>query len=376
MAEILEKVPFTNAEGGLIGTGFFITYGIGQLFNGVLGDKVQPKNMVFMGVFFSAIINLGMGCSNNFFQMILLWCANGFVQSMTWSPIIRIFAERFPIGYRKKACVNMASTYVIAVLLVYSVSALLVKLFSWRAVFFFSAIFLLLCSGLWWVGLNHTKKFETIEEIEEEGQPDIQTKTMSLKSKNIICLLIFIGSALIMQGILRDGLIAWVPTYITNIFCLDTSISIFVTTLLPIINLFGVYVAEFIRKKWGKNEAGASFILFLMAVICTGFLLIFNRNLVVTLISFGIVTSCMVGINTMFVSMIPTHFASYGKVSFVSGLLNSCVYIGSSFSTFGIGIMADYIGWNFIILFLCLIAVVGSICCVIAYPYWKRFLSK
>ena len=218
--------------------------------------------------------------------------------------------------------------YVVAILLIYLISSALIHYFSWRYVFFFSAAFLLLCSILWIAGLNYADRFETTEEITPENPASLQESRYSLKSKHMILLLLFVGMALVMQGVLRDGLIAWVPTYVANIFQIDTSVSIFVTTLLPVINLFGVYAAEFIRKKSGRDEVGTSLLLFLIAVAGTVLLTVFSKNLAVTLLCFGIVTSCMLGVNTMLVSMLPTYFAQYGKVSFVSGLLNSCVYIG------------------------------------------------
>lgn len=83
----------------------------------------------------------------------------------------------------------------------------------------------------------------------------------------------------------------------------------------------------------------------------------------------------MMGINLMLVSFIPTNFLKRGRVSTVSGILNSTVYIGSSISTFGLGVVADLFGWSILIRFLCLFAAMGLVFCLCAIPEWKKFSS-
>ena len=36
---------------GLVSTVFMITYGVGQLFNGVIGDKIKAKYMICLGLY-------------------------------------------------------------------------------------------------------------------------------------------------------------------------------------------------------------------------------------------------------------------------------------------------------------------------------------
>ena len=150
--------------------------------------------------------------------------------------------------------------------------------------------------------------------------------------------------------------------------------AIFATTLLPAINLLGVYAANFIFRKWKINEIQTSTILFAGSLIFLACLILTEGiHLVLSLIFFSLVTSCMMGINLMLVSFIPTNFLKRGRVSTVSGILNSTVYIGSSISTFGLGVVADLFGWSILIRFLCLFAAMGLVFCLCAIPEWKKF---
>lgn len=50
MAEIIASEGYLNQACGMVGTGFFICYGAGQLVSGFLGDRISPKWMIFTGL--------------------------------------------------------------------------------------------------------------------------------------------------------------------------------------------------------------------------------------------------------------------------------------------------------------------------------------
>ena len=84
----------------------------------------------------------------------------------------------------------------------------------------------------------------------------------------------------------------------------------------------------------------------------------------------------MMGINIMLVSFVSTAFIRYNRVSTVSGLLNSTVYIGSSIATYGLGAIADLYGWSLLIRSLSVTAIGGFLLCLLAAPGWKKFLQQ
>ena len=55
-------------------TGSFITYGLGQIICGIMGDKISPKRMITIGL----IMTVGMNCllpiCQNPWQMLVVWC--------------------------------------------------------------------------------------------------------------------------------------------------------------------------------------------------------------------------------------------------------------------------------------------------------------
>uniref|UniRef100_UPI0006D02184 MFS transporter n=1 Tax=Clostridium sp. NkU-1 TaxID=1095009 RepID=UPI0006D02184 len=380
MSEIIAAEGYLNRTCGLVGTGFFITYGLGQIISGFLGDRFSPKWMIFTGIFLSSLSNLSMCFLTSPEAMTAVWCVNGAAQSMTWSPLLRIFSEYLPEEEQKTACVNIATTYPAAVFLIYPLCSFLIYVSGWRMVFLVSGGFMLAVSLLWVLG------FTRLEGLYQKKARSLNLKSLDQYGTNtqafrvtgsLILLLSLAGFLLTIQGALRDGVTGWVPSYLSNTYEVGTFIAIFATAFLPFINLFGVYFANLIYRKGKKNELETTAILFVISFFSILFLIIFEGvSLVLSLVFFAVTTSCMMGINVMLVSFIPSYFIRFGKVSTISGLLNSTVYIGSSLAVYGLEALADSAGWSFILKFLCMVAVVGILGSLICVPRWRKFLAE
>ena len=58
MAGMISEAVIDKVEGGFIGMGLFICYGIGQLISGYLGDKIKPSYLINFGLAMTAIANI------------------------------------------------------------------------------------------------------------------------------------------------------------------------------------------------------------------------------------------------------------------------------------------------------------------------------
>ncbi|WP_320129419.1 MFS transporter [uncultured Sphaerochaeta sp.] len=94
MAQLIQLGKLTASQAGTINMAYFFAYGMGQILNGFLGDRLKAKHMIFCGLFCSGIINGAMIFASNYFLMTLLWFFNGIFQSMIWPPLIRTLSER------------------------------------------------------------------------------------------------------------------------------------------------------------------------------------------------------------------------------------------------------------------------------------------
>lgn len=381
MSSIIGEGLLSFSQAGSISMVYFFAYGIGQLCNGILGDRLKPQNMIFFGLFCSGISNLLMGCVRSFPAMAVLWGVNGYMQSMIWPPIIRIFAEKYTEERKRQCSVDIVSSMAVGTLTSYFLSACAMKWISWQAAFYLAAGIMVLIALGWSAGYGAVERFlksgrgaeggpqshlpdspenEALSEREKTvaGRERTEKEKAGVKAaagkEQVSLPALVLGSGLagillpvMIHGVLKDGITQWVPTYIFDCFDVTSSFSVIVTMILPLINLTGAYMARYAGRKHPDEEVRTSVIFFGGALISLVMLLLFGKyHVLLAVLLFAVITASMMAVNTLYVNMIPLHFEKQGRVAAVSGLLNSVAYIGSALSTFTIGIMVEKAGWT------------------------------
>jgi OPA family glycerol-3-phosphate transporter-like MFS transporter len=95
-----------------------------------------------------------------------------------------------------------------------------------------------------------------------------------------------------------------------------------------------------------------------------------------SILAMAVLVGSMHGVNLILICMVPHYYKDTGRVSLVSGLLNSCTYVGSALSTYGVALLTEQIGWNSTILLWALIALAGTLICLALVPVWKNVHLK
>lgn len=363
---ILNENYFAMGPLGIIATVFFLTYGLGQLINGILGDYFPPEKMIFSGLLISAFSNLLMIWQQSLIVMIIFWGINGFAQSMIWSPMMRFFclyiADK---SYRDKSIINMSTAVAMGTLGAYSLSGLVLSFFPWQGIFIASGLWLLAAAVLWKIISSYLTN--RLPKMLPSQNPQEETVMLGRK---FFCTLPFalIVFTVMIQGIIKDGLTNWTPVYFQEIFCLDAAKAVFITMLLPVFNLIGVYFSAWLNKK-SRNELKTAVWLFSLAVLCLALLYLVNKPCpYLAAVLLAAVSALTLGINTMLISLYPLNYAKEGKVSTITGLLNACGYLAAALGCLFIGYGAEKWGWNDIILLL----LGGNVLAVLALSIVRR----
>ncbi len=368
LAEIIADLNITKQLASIAVTGSFVTYGLGQIISGVIGDKFKPHKVIFFGIIGTSAINLSMTLLPDIYFMNVMWCLNGFFQSLMWPPLVRLVSEYFKGNSYTKVVAAITQASYAATISVYTVAPLIITLFNWKTVFALCGISGLLFSAIW---LIFTKKLQYSDSLSNK----VEEQKLPLKqliSVGIIPILI----AIVMQGFLRDGITTWMPTYISDVFNLGASVSILGTAILPIFSIISLGIVTKIGEKI-NNELKSAFIFFVTALMCNIVLIaFFSKAAVLDAIAMAVITSCMHGINLMLIGNVPYHFSRFGKVSTVSGILNSATYIGAAVSTYAFAVASDNFGWKFTACVWAMIAACGAFVCLICIKKWKAFRTE
>ena len=92
-------------------------------------------------------------------------------------------------------------------------------------------------------------------------------------------------------------------------------------------------LTSFVNRRFVSNIMLNSGIIFVLAALSSTLLaLLGGKSAPASIVALALTTGCMYGINYLLTCLAPAFFVKYGKVSFISGLLNSCTYVGSAVS--------------------------------------------
>lgn len=379
IAPLAEEGIYSKGEIGLIGTAFFICYGVGQLISGMIGDKINPFFMVMFGSVLGAVCCFLMPAAGSLGVLIGVWAANGLFQSMLWSPILRVFSETIDESLSKKAILNIALSLPVGTVLAYLMSSMIIKYLNWKYVFIFGgsvvviavlfAGFAIFCSE------KDIEKVPVIQKQNAEAHNNVNKKGLAAVAVSSGLLFIMIPSFL--HGMMRDGITNWVPAMISEVYGVSTSFSVFVTIALPIFNAFGAYLVTPLYKKLGENEMKTAGVTGFAALVPLLIMLFMNKLPVyVIIVLLAVTTSVMYALNYLIISLVPVRFSKFGFTSGISGILNSGAHIGCALSSYGFGAISEKAGWSAVIIVWIVSSVLITVFSFASNKRWSRFLSE
>ncbi|MBO5767480.1 MAG: MFS transporter [Clostridia bacterium] len=369
--EIKEALNLSEDAIGLVGTSAFLTYGAGQIICGILADRYSPRYVLFIGVLLTTVCNLLMPfiCGDTL-NTVILWGVNGLAQAMFWPPLVRLMSERLEKEDFDKAVVTVTTASAIGNIVLYTLSPISVAYMGWKPVFFVVGAISAVTSVVWLYkskGAHRTKE----DDFGDADDSSYKPNAVKLVFSSGMPLILF---AILLMGVLRDGLATWMPSLVADEYNLSNSVSIFSAVLLPAFAIIGIKAASALQNKI-KNELFSSALIFGFALACTAILLIvFHSSVFISVAIMSLITAAMHGVNLMLISRVPRHYARYGKISTISGILNAFTYIGAAASSYGFASFSARYGWYFIIGSWAVIAFVGTAVCLLVCKRWKRFI--
>ena len=383
---IIQSEHITKDAAGFVETLSLISYGAGQVVSGILGDRFRPQRLITTGLAATIVLNMAMPFCPSSIRAVV-WFLNGFAQSLLWPPMVRIMAATMNKKQYDDTCVNTNIAGISGTVLIYLLSSLVwIRIFnSWKLTFLADAGIAAVILAVWLIGFRQMDPEGKLfaKERDQKQIRNEKTETSETKTKLSLKLLlgsgfIFIALGIILQGMLRDGITDWVPSFIADTFQLQSDKAILKSVALPILGVVSLKIIGFINNKFVKEEVRAAGVTFAVGTACCCLLLaVYTQNQYVTLFTSAVIVGTMHAVNLFLVSIVPSKFAKYGLVSTMSGIINSLTYVGSAAAIYGFGFISEHFGgWNACVISWCVIAALGTLVCFIAVPAWKKFKAK
>lgn len=360
---IIETGIIEKTAAGMVTTIGFITYGVGQLISGWLGDRINPKKLMFVGFVTTAMMNFIIPFCPNGYMMCLVWGINGFAQSLMWPPMVKIMSTAMDTDTYNKSCVSVTLGSTLATVSIYLFAPIVISLSDWKGVFYIVSVCAMIMSGIWYVMITRIEKISGLTYVLRTGKAAKKKKNYSIGGILLLATML----AICLQGSLRDGVTTWVPTYISEEFSLGSEISILSGVGIPVFSLISIKVVSVFYNRMGKKPFKCTIILFGIAAVCCAVLTTLSGvSVILTIILTGFIVACMHGINLILVCYLPAIYADSDSVSSLSGTLNFMTYVGSALSTYGFALLSTNFGWGGTILSWLGISALGVLMCLVA----------
>ncbi|MEG2597137.1 MAG: MFS transporter, partial [Oscillospiraceae bacterium] len=214
MPEMTQNSSFTNEVLGVWGSMFFLTYGLGQIINGIIGDRIKAKYMVFIGLFLSGFVIIASAWATSPSIGALCWGLCGFLLSMLWGPLSKLIAENTTQTTGRILMTSLSAASILGNMVAYLVASLASAKHEWKWALYITGILMIVTAAAWFVILHALEKKNKLHTIHRQSESFQTNKQLfhSLKQNAIIPML----AVAIINGIIRNAVAFWIPTYIAE----------------------------------------------------------------------------------------------------------------------------------------------------------------
>lgn len=345
----------STAQVGLLPTFFAIPYAAGQVFSGLLADRQPGPRLMLIGLLGSALVNIIFSFCAYFPILVALWFVNGLLQSLIWTPIVRILAVHFRNQVRDHAAFFMSLTLIFGYLIAWALSGLLTSLLSWQVAFLVSGLVTAAIAIPSILCMKHLPVDYSAHPVEQASDKQAPISYLVFHT-NLLLLLI----ACFANGYVRDGITNWATKLLMDTQGIDLSSAVGIILIIPAVNYLGIRLGQTAYKRSGSNSYLSSGIMY---AVCTALCVVLPASLD-SLWAFVIVlvgTSAMTyGLNPLLTTIMPMQYSSLNRVALAAGLMDAMIYVGSSFSGSFAGFLSDQFGWAAVFVSWAVLSLVGT----------------
>lgn len=317
---------------------FFVTYAIGQLLNGFLGDRLHPHRFVMLALTMTGGINILLAFQKSAPLFLVLWGLNGFCQSMFWGTLLRLLSCYATEGQRKNVSLAMSASTVVGYLTSWVILSWIFRPFGSAPYFLVPGLLAFGLLPLWYLLSRKLPFFETGGRNEA---PPLRIVLRDFRQDRLYFLCILS----LLVGAIQEGAAFWLPMIFTDVLDLGES-SLLLLALIPVAKLLGVSLARTVLSRTNDNVRLAA----LMAstagcIVAAALLLTSAHTSVLTVLLIACLVAVTAAVCWFVVSYLPLCFSARNMVSTIVGVLDFSSYVGAALMSGTLGGLLLRYGW-------------------------------
>lgn len=324
---------------GLVSSGFFFAYAIGQFLHGQISERFNPYIYIVIGLLCSGITNVFLGFAGSVYILLLVGeTFDGFFQAMGWSSCVRANADLFKTdqALREKHSTMLGTSYQIGNSVAWIITALVVGRFGWRAGFLFAGSVLLLRALLLYLTMPKRKI--------------VVSNNLRKQVKGVLSVPIVVAAVcLCLLNMVRFGIITWIPLYLfekQNLTINQIGKVGLTVCLIPLAGVIGTLLFNRLNVK--RNVLAAMYLIGL-ALSFVFLPLVGGMKEVILLIVGGFL---LYGPHVFLVSTVPSRYLDKGVAAASTGFIDGMGYVGTILVGIVVPILVKHFGdWNCVFYF-------------------------
>jgi sugar phosphate permease len=311
-----------------------LAYGLGQLLNGQLSERVPPRIMLALGMFGSAGLNVLFGLSTGFYFLLFVWALNGYCQSLGWTPCVRVAANWIPMTRRGHAIGIIGTGYQITLGATYVIASQSAQLLGWRGALYVPAALLALTGVFMLLCLRETPD----DHRSNIGDGASQRKTEHLSFSEGLYWTLYnpalwlLGLSLGLLNACRYGFLDWGVTHLMETRDMPVGKAGLQFFVIAIGAVAGSYLAGWATDRWFGGRRGPVICLLMAAL--GGLSLIYDSvvqsSIMGSMLLLVVIGFCIYGPQVLLVGTAPADLAHRGTSAAAAGFVNFMGYIGAA----------------------------------------------
>jgi sugar phosphate permease len=352
-----------GSEVGWILASLKIAYGVGQLVNGQLSERISPRVMLAIGMFGSAALNVLFGLGTGFYFLLFVWAMNGFCQSLGWTPVVRVAANWVPIARRGRAMGIIGTGYQITLGLTYVIASQAAEWLGWQGAMYVPAALLALAGVFMLLFLReepeenkapsprHGESPATCPLPEGEG-----TQAPHISASEVLYWTLYnptlwlIGLSLGLLNACRYGFLDWGVVHLMetrNVGVGKAGLQFFV---IAIGAAAGSYLAGWASDRFfgGRRAPMVCLLMGLLGALTLVYDAAIQTSVIGSMLLLVVIGFCIIGPQVLMVGTAPADLAHRGTSAAAAGFVNFMGYMGAATGDVATGHFssAEHGGWQ------------------------------
>jgi sugar phosphate permease len=291
--------------------------------------------LLALGTFCSAVMNLLFGFAAGFYALLVIWAANGYFQSLGWTPCVRVVGNWVPVQRRGKAIGIIGTGYQITQGLTYLVAGYSAEYLGWRgavyvpaAILAASGLFMLLCLR---DAPDELRKSESTGTIPAHASPQsalAQTLLLTLSNPALWLLGISLG----LLNACRYGFVDWGIAHLKEVQQVRISTAALNYGVLALGAAAGSLLTGWITDRFFRSRRSPAIctLLVLLAVLTLLYEQAARTSALATVLLLMLIGFCVFGPQVLLVGTAPADLARRGTPAAAAGFVNFLGYMGAA----------------------------------------------